>query len=202
MKIIINLNDCIFQGVRSVAVTPDGNKIISWSADKTVRVWETETGAPLHVLEGHTSVSKYIIPIYYTVNGITSTTYYELIVYPTFYYDTSYQEIVVRSNYFSEYPIALEQYGYYEVKSSNLTYNANNGFIFDSNTGLISFGSNIIVGKYNFEFVYTSVNDPSINVGAVQVQLKEGITFRKMRLKILLQETFNLLYVLFFKKLR
>jgi len=55
---------------------------------------------------------------------------------------------------------------------------------------------------FDFEFIYTSVNDPSINVGAVQVQLKEGITFRKMRLKILLQETFNLLYVLFFKKLR
>ena len=40
--------------VMSVALTPDGRKGISGSSDKTVRVWDLESGECLKVLEGHT----------------------------------------------------------------------------------------------------------------------------------------------------
>ena len=40
----------------SVAYTPDGRYIISGSGDKTIRIWDTETGAAVGPpLEGHTS---------------------------------------------------------------------------------------------------------------------------------------------------
>ncbi len=53
---------------------------------------------------------------------------------------------------------------------------------------------------FDFEFIYASVKDPSINLETIPVKLKEGIVFSKMKLKILLQEIFNLGYVLIFKK--
>jgi dipeptidyl aminopeptidase/acylaminoacyl peptidase len=36
-----------------VAVTPDGARIVTGSADKTARVWDASTGAELHQLKGH-----------------------------------------------------------------------------------------------------------------------------------------------------
>ena len=42
--------------VMSVALTPDGRKGISGSEDKTVRVWDLESGVCLKVLEGHTDL--------------------------------------------------------------------------------------------------------------------------------------------------
>lgn len=33
----------------------DGNRIVSGSYDKTIRVWDFSTGAPLCVLDGHTN---------------------------------------------------------------------------------------------------------------------------------------------------
>ncbi|MGH9938119.1 MAG: WD40 repeat domain-containing protein [Blastocatellia bacterium] len=42
-------------GVRCVAVTADGRRVVSGSDDKTVRVWEVESGRCLATLEGHTS---------------------------------------------------------------------------------------------------------------------------------------------------
>jgi WD40 repeat protein len=42
--------------VRSVAFSPDGRRIVSASDDKSVRVWDAETGQTvLGPLEGHTS---------------------------------------------------------------------------------------------------------------------------------------------------
>jgi WD40 repeat protein len=39
--------------VLSVAITPDGRRIVSGSDDETVRVWDTSSGAQLAVLRGH-----------------------------------------------------------------------------------------------------------------------------------------------------
>ena len=42
-------------GVLSVAISPDGERIVSSSADKTVRIWNAETGEPIgQPLQGHT----------------------------------------------------------------------------------------------------------------------------------------------------
>ncbi|HEV3036260.1 MAG TPA: TIR domain-containing protein [Candidatus Angelobacter sp.] len=41
-------------GINSVAFSPDGKRALSGSDDKTVRVWDVESGSALQVLEGHT----------------------------------------------------------------------------------------------------------------------------------------------------
>ena len=41
--------------VKSVAVSGDGKRVVSGSGDKTVRVWDVETGECLKVMEGHTN---------------------------------------------------------------------------------------------------------------------------------------------------
>ena len=40
-------------GVFGVAVTPDGTRVVSFSTDTTVRVWDMHTGEAVFVLEGH-----------------------------------------------------------------------------------------------------------------------------------------------------
>jgi glycosyltransferase involved in cell wall biosynthesis len=53
---------------------------------------------------------------------------------------------------------------------------------------------------FDFEFIYTSGKDKELVIKTVQVQLKNNIVFSKMKFKILVQEIFNLLRVLIFKK--
>lgn len=53
---------------------------------------------------------------------------------------------------------------------------------------------------FDFEFIYTMGKDKSVNMKPIEVKLKDGIAFSKMRLKILIQEVFNLLRVLLFQK--
>jgi glycosyltransferase involved in cell wall biosynthesis len=53
---------------------------------------------------------------------------------------------------------------------------------------------------FDFEFIYIASKDTLINIGTVQVALKDDIVFSKMKGKVLLQETFNLLSILLFRK--
>lgn len=49
---------------------------------------------------------------------------------------------------------------------------------------------------FDFEFIFISSKDKTMRIKAVEVQLKENVVFSKMKLKILLQEFFNLFQIL------
>lgn len=49
---------------------------------------------------------------------------------------------------------------------------------------------------FDFEFIYMASHDKSYNMMPVEVKLKKGIKFSKMKTKVLLQESFNLFLVL------
>jgi WD40 repeat protein len=49
-----------------MAITPDGEKVVSASGDTTLRVWNLETGETLHILRGHTDR---VLGIAVTSNG-------------------------------------------------------------------------------------------------------------------------------------
>ncbi len=49
---------------------------------------------------------------------------------------------------------------------------------------------------FDFEFIYTCSHDSSLKIKPVRVELKDNVVFSKMKLKVLLQESFNLFYVL------
>lgn len=53
---------------------------------------------------------------------------------------------------------------------------------------------------FDFEFIYLSGKDTTVKIEAVPVQLKDNVVFSKMKFKILVQESFNLLSVLLFRK--
>jgi WD40 repeat protein len=42
--------------IRRIAWSPEGRRLASPSSDRTVRVWDTETGKLLHVLSGHDGI--------------------------------------------------------------------------------------------------------------------------------------------------
>ena len=41
--------------VRAVAVSVDGSKVVSGSYDRTVKIWDAESGAELNTLSGHSN---------------------------------------------------------------------------------------------------------------------------------------------------
>ena len=52
--------------VWSVAYSPDGTKIISGSEDKTIKIWDANTGECLQTLEGHLDI---ILSVAYSPDG-------------------------------------------------------------------------------------------------------------------------------------
>ena len=40
-------------GVRSVAFSPDGERVLTGSSDNTARLWDAASGVPIHALRGH-----------------------------------------------------------------------------------------------------------------------------------------------------
>ena len=50
----------------SVAFSPDGTQVVSGSGDKTVRLWDAATGAPLQTLEGH---SDWVTSVAFSPDG-------------------------------------------------------------------------------------------------------------------------------------
>jgi len=41
-------------GIHAVTITPDGGRAVSGAVDRTVRLWDLETGKELRCFEGHT----------------------------------------------------------------------------------------------------------------------------------------------------
>ena len=41
--------------VSDVAYSPDGRRLVTGGMDETVRIWESASGSPIHVLPGHDS---------------------------------------------------------------------------------------------------------------------------------------------------
>jgi WD40 repeat protein len=44
------------EAVLSVAISPDGQTIVSGSGDRTIKIWRLATGELLHTLTGHSDV--------------------------------------------------------------------------------------------------------------------------------------------------
>ncbi len=49
-----------FEDIYACAISPNGKYVISGSEDKTVRLWDVDTGKQLHCLEGHRSGIGYV----------------------------------------------------------------------------------------------------------------------------------------------
>jgi glycosyltransferase involved in cell wall biosynthesis len=53
---------------------------------------------------------------------------------------------------------------------------------------------------FDFEFIYLSSRNKNIRIKPVEVELKDNVVFSKMKLKIIMQEAFNLFYILTSRK--
>jgi WD40 repeat protein len=49
---------CFSQVVSCVVAMPDGRRVVSGSYDKTLRVWDVDTGECVRELKGHSEVSE------------------------------------------------------------------------------------------------------------------------------------------------
>ena len=54
------------KGVISVAFSPDGSVVVSGSRDRTIRLWNVQTGNCIHALEGHTDI---VISVVFSPDG-------------------------------------------------------------------------------------------------------------------------------------
>ena len=68
----------IDQPVTSVVALSDGRRVVSRSEDRTVRVWDVNTGFCERVLEGHSGVSRIsLIPSSFTPSFLASPLYHQ-----------------------------------------------------------------------------------------------------------------------------
>ena len=54
------------ESVNALSFSPDGSRLASGSDDKTVRLWDGATGAPISTLEGH---SDYVTSLSFSPDG-------------------------------------------------------------------------------------------------------------------------------------
>ncbi|MDD7589908.1 MAG: hypothetical protein SPJ75_05155, partial [Candidatus Onthomorpha sp.] len=54
------------EDILSVAYSPDGTKIVSGSGDKTIKIWDANTGERLKTLKGH---SSWVSSVAYSPDG-------------------------------------------------------------------------------------------------------------------------------------
>jgi glycosyltransferase involved in cell wall biosynthesis len=52
---------------------------------------------------------------------------------------------------------------------------------------------------FDFEFIYSVCRDKNLRIQTVEVQLKDNVLFSKMKMRIMMQETLNLFYILLSK---
>lgn len=53
---------------------------------------------------------------------------------------------------------------------------------------------------FDFEFIYISAKEKSLSIKPIGVELKKNVVFSKMKIKILIQEFFNLIQILLFRR--
>ena len=57
--------------INGLAFSPDGNRLISGSADKTARIWDVRTQKTIHILKGHT---EFIFAVAFSPDGTMAIT--------------------------------------------------------------------------------------------------------------------------------
>ena len=68
---VIAAGSLIAGAVWSVALTPDGRRVLTASEDFTARVWDVVSGNCAHVLDGHTG---WVVHVCTTVDGLRCAT--------------------------------------------------------------------------------------------------------------------------------
>ena len=121
------------------------------------------------ILFNITDVGNYRIPIFYYYNGLDISKNYNLIVNPVYYYNISVIEVIINNSIQSQAPVAKQALGLFSYISvsgtlpipygiSYLSTNdqyINNGVILNGYSGILNFGSKILVGSYQFVLKYT-----------------------------------------------
>lgn len=71
MRLLLAAGSLIAGAVWSVALTPDGRRVLTASEDFTARVWDVVSGNCAHVLDGHTG---WVVHVCTTQDGLRCAT--------------------------------------------------------------------------------------------------------------------------------
>ena len=58
------------ESVNSVAFSPDGSKVVSGSGDKTVKIWNADSGEVIQTLSGDIDKDVYVSQVLYILYSI------------------------------------------------------------------------------------------------------------------------------------